>query len=63
VLAIRQWGEDWGYGEMEIVLADTKNRRPVQRMRVQAEDGRELALGDLTWISRDELASKATKAA
>jgi DNA-binding HxlR family transcriptional regulator len=63
VLAIRQWGEDWGYGEMEIVLADTKERRPVRRIRVLAEDGRELSLGDMTWVSRDELASKAEKAA
>lgn len=63
VLAIRQWGEDWGYGEMEIVLADTKHRRPVRRLCVLSEDGRQLALGDLTWISRDELASKADKAA
>jgi DNA-binding HxlR family transcriptional regulator len=63
VLSIRQWGEDWGYGEMEIVLADSKARRPVRRIRVLAEDGRELALGDMTWISRDELHDKADKAA
>jgi DNA-binding HxlR family transcriptional regulator len=63
VLAIRQWGEDWGYGEMEIVLADSKTRRPVKRLRVLAADGRELALGDMTWISRDELRSEAEEAA
>jgi DNA-binding HxlR family transcriptional regulator len=63
VLAIRQWGEDWGYGEMEIVLADSKARRPVRRIRVLAEDGRELALGDMTWISREEVHGKADKAA
>src|SRR3569832_466550 len=51
VLAIRQWGVDWGYGEMEIVLADTKTRQPVKRLRVLAADGRELSLGDMTWIS------------
>jgi hypothetical protein len=48
---------------MEIVLADSKARRPVRRIRVLAEDGRELALGDMTWISRDELHDKADKAA
>jgi DNA-binding HxlR family transcriptional regulator len=58
VLAIRQWGEDWGYGHMEIVLADSKKRRPVRRIRVLAEDGRELSLGDMTWISREEIGSK-----
>ena len=63
VLSIRQWGEDWGYGEMEIVLADSLNRRPVRRIRVQAEDGRELSLGDMTWVCREELKGKADKAA
>jgi len=63
VLAIRQWGEDWGYGEMDIVLADAKSRRPVRRIRVQDEDGRELSLGDMTWISREELTAAADQAA
>ncbi len=63
VIAIRQWGEDWGYGEMAIVLADRTARRPIRRMRVLAEDGREVALDDLTWISRNEVESKAEKAA
>jgi DNA-binding HxlR family transcriptional regulator len=63
VLAMRQWGEDWGYGEMQIVLADTKKRRPVRRIKVMAEDGRELSLGDMTWISRDEVDAKADEAA
>lgn len=63
VLAIRQWGEDWGYGHMDIVLADVRDRRPVRRIRVLAEDGRELALGEMTWISRDELEGKADEAA
>ncbi len=63
VISIRQWGEDWGYGEMEIVLADAKNRRPIRRIRVLADDGREVALGELTWISRDELEGKADEAA
>jgi predicted metalloprotease len=63
VLAIRQWGEDWGYGHMDIVLADVRERRPVRRIRVLAEDGRELSLGEMTWISRDELEGKADEAA
>lgn len=63
VLAIRQWGEDWGYGEMEIVLADLKHRRPIRRIKVLAEDGRELKLEELTWIGRDEIERKADEAA
>ena len=53
VLALRQWGEEWGYGKMEILLADRRDHRPVRKMCVQAHDGRELKLGDLTWIDRD----------
>jgi DNA-binding HxlR family transcriptional regulator len=63
MLAIRQWGEDWGLGEMQIVLADVRNRRPIRRIKVLAEDGREVQLGDLTWLSRDEVKAKADRAA
>lgn len=54
VLALRQWGEEWGYGKMDIVLADRRDGKPVRKMCVQAEDGRPLALADLTWVRRDE---------
>ena len=63
VLAIRQWGEDWGYGELEVVLADTRDRKPVRRIKVYADDGRELGFGEMTWISRDEVGGKAGKTA
>jgi hypothetical protein len=63
MLAIRQWGEDWGLGEMQIVLADVRNRRPIRRIKVLAEDGREVQLGDLTWLSRDDVKAKADRAA
>ena len=53
VLALRQWGEQWGYGSMDIVLADRRDGRPVRKMCVQAHDGRELSLGDLTWVERE----------
>ena len=53
ILALRQWGEEWGYGKMDIVLADRRDGRPVRRMCVQAHDGRELKLGDLTWVERN----------
>ena len=53
VLALRQWGEQWGYGKMKVVLADTKDHKPVRKICVLSHDGRELSLQDLTWIERD----------
>ena len=53
VLALRQWGEQWGYGKMRVVLADTKDRKPVRKLCVLSHDGRELELKDLTWIERE----------
>jgi DNA-binding HxlR family transcriptional regulator len=52
VLALRQWGEQWGYGKMNIVLADRRDGKPVRKICVQAHDGRELTLGDMTWADR-----------
>jgi hypothetical protein len=62
VLALRQWGEEWGYGSMRIVLADRRDRRPVRKICVLSHDGRELKLQDLIWINRDEAAGFATAA-
>ncbi|MFL6752350.1 MAG: winged helix-turn-helix transcriptional regulator [Sphingomicrobium sp.] len=53
VLALRQWGEEWGYGQMKVVLSDGRDGKPVRKICVQAHDGRELKLQDLTWTSRD----------
>lgn len=53
VLALRQWGEKWGYGSMKVVLADVRDRKPVRKLCVLSHDGRELKLSDLTWIERD----------
>lgn len=52
VLALRQWGEDWGHGKQDIVLADTRDGKPVRRICVQAHDGRPLGLSDLMWLDR-----------
>jgi len=52
VLALRQWGEDWGHGCQEIFLADKRDGRPVKRICVQAHDGRELKLGDMMWVDK-----------
>jgi DNA-binding HxlR family transcriptional regulator len=53
VLALRQWGEKWGYGSMKVVLADSRDRKPVRKICVLSHDGRELKLDDLTWVQRD----------
>ena len=55
VLALRQWGEDWGHGQADVVLADRRDGRPIRRLCVQAEDGRRLELGDLMWIKREDV--------
>jgi DNA-binding HxlR family transcriptional regulator len=52
LLAVRQWGEAWGLGSPDIVLADTRDGRPIRRICVQGHDGRELKRGDLEWIER-----------
>jgi len=54
VLAMRQWGEDWGYGTVTVVLADRRDGKPVRKICVLSHDGRELTLGDLTWVEREE---------
>ena len=53
VLAMRQWGEEWGYGKMQVVLADRRDGKPVRKICVLAHDGRELDLNDLMWVNRD----------
>ena len=52
VLALRQWGEDWGHGHQDIFLADQRDGKPVRRVQVLAEDGRTLSLQDLMWVDR-----------
>ena len=63
VLALRQWGDEWGYGTMDIVLADRRDCKPVRKMCVLAHDGRELKLGDMTWVDRSETDTDEVRAA
>jgi DNA-binding HxlR family transcriptional regulator len=58
VLALRQWGERYGHGPAPVVLADRLHGRPIRRIRVQAEDGRELELSDLVWMKRSDAAEE-----
>jgi DNA-binding HxlR family transcriptional regulator len=63
MVAVRQWGEDWGHGEPRVVLVDARNLRPIRRICVLAEDGREVGLNDLMWLMRDEVEATPDKAA
>ena len=54
VLAVRQWGEEWGHGKPNVVLADTRDGKPVRKMCVLSHDGRQLGLRDLMWIDRED---------
>ena len=63
MVALRQWGEDWSKVVPAILLADKRDRRPIKRIKVFAEDGRELVLDDLMWISRAEVEAPAEQAA
>jgi len=62
VLALRQWGDEWGYGKMKVVLADRRDRKPVRKICVLSHDGRELKLSELTWIDGEEAAGFAAAA-
>ena len=55
VLALRQWGEQWGHGPASVVLVDRLTGRPVRKICAQAEDGRELGVDDLTWLPREDV--------
>jgi len=50
VVALRQWGEDWGHGSHDVFLADVRDGRPVRRVKITAEDGRNLELDELMWV-------------
>ncbi len=57
MLAVRQWGECWGSGgQPHIWLADVRDGRPIRRICVQSQDGRELQLSELMWTDAIETA-------
>jgi DNA-binding HxlR family transcriptional regulator len=53
VVAMRQWGEEWGCGQARVTLADKHDGRPIRKLCVQAQDGRPLELSDLIWVERE----------
>jgi DNA-binding HxlR family transcriptional regulator len=64
LIALRQWGEQWISGVPgNPVLVDRQSRLPVAVLAVRAADGRPLSLGELEWIDRAELPSRADRPA
>jgi DNA-binding HxlR family transcriptional regulator len=58
LIALRQWGERWVSGvPSNPVLVDRQSRLPVATMAVRASDGRALALNELEWLDRTDLAT------
>lgn len=58
MIALRQWGERWETGVPAYpVLVDTRDRKPIAPVSVQAHDGRVLQKGDLVWALPEEVAA------
>lgn len=56
MVALRQWGEKWGCGVPSVpVLADRRDRQPIQRVCIHASDGRPLDISDLIWLHPEEI--------
>jgi DNA-binding HxlR family transcriptional regulator len=54
LLSLRQWGEEWGCGEAQVVLVDHRDRKPIRKICVQAHDGRELSRDEMMGADRDD---------
>lgn len=54
LVALRQWGEEWGHGPAPIMLADARDGQPIEKISVQSADGRALARDELMWIGRED---------
>lgn len=63
LVALRQWGEEWGHGPAPIMLADQRDGKPIRKIDVLAADGRPLDRAELMWISREEEAEARASAA
>jgi DNA-binding HxlR family transcriptional regulator len=53
VLALRQWGQEWGHGSNDRTVCDVRDAKPIRKIVIQAHDGRELALDELMWMDKD----------
>jgi DNA-binding HxlR family transcriptional regulator len=62
MIALRQWGEQWGTGvPSNPVLCDERDRQPVQKIHVHAHDGRPLEWHDLLWVDQSEVVAEAAE--
>lgn len=52
VVALRQWGEQWGHGHHQAILVDRRDGHPLRPVAVLSVDGRELGVPDLAWAER-----------
>jgi DNA-binding HxlR family transcriptional regulator len=59
ILALRQWGMDWGHGDPGRYVADIRDGKPIRRIVLHAHDGRELGLRDLVWLEEPDEAAVA----
>jgi len=50
VLALRQWGLEWGHGDHDRIVADVRDGKPIGKIGIRAQDGRELGLNELMWM-------------
>lgn len=56
MIALRQWGEKWGSGPpCTPILADRRDGQPIREICILSHDGRTLGLGDIVWLSEDEM--------
>ena len=56
MIALRQWGEQWGAGVPSTpVLVDSRDEQPIGPVIITAHDGRPLRYEELMWKHRAEL--------
>ena len=56
MLALRQWGEQYGLGvTANLVLVDARDRLPIRKIGIRAHDDREIAWHDLAWAEKGEV--------
>jgi DNA-binding HxlR family transcriptional regulator len=63
LVALRQWGEEWGQGPAPVILADKRDGKPIAKICLHAADGRELSRDQLMWISRENAADSQDESA
>lgn len=56
MIALRQWGEQWGSGTPSTpVLVDERDHQPIRPVTIRAHDDRVLGAQDLCWRQAEEI--------